>query len=117
MKTQIWSKQDFTLSELFDVVVNCESNTKILNSCFTPEYTKQQLELNNISDFEPVDEFYLESSEVITAVSWKNGSITIEELTNRNFPLYCTIERDVEDGYVYSNYDNIVFNENYIILC
>ena len=117
MKTEIWSKQDFTLGELFEVVINCENNTKILNSCFTPEYTKQQLELNNISDFEPVDEFYLESSKTLTAVSWKNGNVTIEDLKLKSFLLDCTIERDVEDGYVYSNYDNIVFNENYIVLC
>lgn len=122
MKTQIWSKQDFTLGELFEVVVNCENNTKILNSCFTPEYTKQLLDKYDTGHFEPIDEFYLEGSKTLTAVYFNSdisdsNCLTIEELTDRNFPLDCTIERDVEDGYVYSNYDNIVFNKNYIVLC
>ena len=117
MKTEIWSKKDFTLGELFDVVINCESNTKILNSCFTPEFTKNHLELNIISHFEPIDEFYLDSYKTLTVSVWKNGNITIGDLEERLFPLDCTIERDVDDGYVYSNYENIVFNENYIVLC
>ena len=47
MKTQIWSKKDFTLKDLIDVTINCENNTKLLNSNFTPEYTKQLLEEYN----------------------------------------------------------------------
>ena len=122
MKTQIWSKKDFTLKDLIDVTINCENDTKLLNSNFTPEYTKQLLEEYNTAHFEIIDEFYLESSKTLTAVSFNDDTgetncITIEELTNKYFPLDSTIERDVDDGYVYSNYENIVFNKNYIVLC
>lgn len=117
MKTEIWSKKDFTLGELFDVVINCESDTKIFNSDLTPEDTKFWLDKYGVRHFDSITDFHNIQNITLTADTYKGNTISIGELEERLFPLDCTIERDIEDGYVYSNYENIVFNENYIVLC
>lgn len=118
MKPKIFTKEDFTLKDLIDITRNCSLDAIILNSSWYPNYTAENIE--DIDKFEPILDFYGEYS-TITAHFDFNGesskAITLEQLIDKGLPMTSTIERDVEDGYVYSNYDNIVYTEKIIVLC
>lgn len=121
MKPTFVHKQNFTLGELLEITKDCNPNARLLNSCFYPETTLIYLEENNISYFDKITDFHL-CYMTITATNdlfsqLEELPFTLNKLKELNFDLDCFIDRDVEDGFIYHNYNNIVFNKDYIILC
>jgi len=120
----VYSKKDFTLRDFIKLSEVFNKDAKILNSCMTTNYTKMKLEKNDITDFELITGFYPEF-DIIADFNFGpidvNKALTVEYLLNliqsKNIDLNRHIERDVDDGYVFQEYDNIVFNNYFIILC
>ena len=118
----IYTKENFTVADLLEVTKDCNENAYILNSNYTLDSTQKQLE-QGAFNFEAILDLYDEGYEVIVNFSWGDDYMASRTLRyfrefsaglkNKDIPL----NRDVEDGYKFANYDNIVYNENYIVLC
>lgn len=118
MEPKIFTKENFTLKDLIDITRNCSLDAVILNSCMYPDYTAENIE--DVQKFEPILDFYGEYSTITAHYNFNTHSskaVTLKQLIEKGLPMTSTIEHDVDDGYVYSNYDNIVYTEKIIILC
>lgn len=111
--------QDFTVTQLLRYLENTgiPRTAKLYNSCYHEKHTVSLLDRGIIDDFEPI--FYMDEEDYgVTAVSEigdKSEPLTVEDLYGINQKAH-TITRDIEDGYVYSNYDTIVCNKEYVVL-
>lgn len=111
--------QDFTVTQLLRYLENTgiPRTAKLYNSCSHDTHTVELLKRGEIINFEPICGLY-EEDYTVTAVydfEGKQPTLTVEDLytiTNK----YLCIERDIEYGYVYSNYDTIVCNKEHVVL-
>lgn len=116
--------KEFTLAELGDFCKDAKESVGIYSSCFTMDYTIKLLKegCNVGVDFEPILSLE-EESHVITALynfEKREGEINIKYLRHfyelvgraRDF----NIERDVEDGYTFQNYDTAILTDKYLVL-
>ena len=79
---------------------------KVYNSNFNLEYSETAEDMNR---FEPVDDVFPEDS--CSAHSWRNiEAISVNEFLEKL--VLCKqdrgLERDIEDGYVYKDYENLI---------
>lgn len=121
MKPIIYTKEDFTLGELIEETEDLSDSVLVLNSCYYSDYTCENIDED---DFEQILDFYNEG--YITMVGYVFNGVLDETMTLGEVRQYAKdnpdmlikpIERDIEDGYTYSNYDHIVFNDKRVVLC
>ena len=105
------------ITTILEVIKEYPEDYKILNSDFKIEATKTY----ELKDFEPI--ISIEPKYNIANYSWNNhhtpidNKYLIEALNKCN--LSQGLKRDVEDGYIFDNYKNIIIREDLeaIILC
>lgn len=105
------------ITTILEVIKEYPEDYKILNSNFKIEATKTY----ELKDFEPI--FSIELEDNIANYSWNihhtpiNNKSLIESLNKCD--LSQGLKRDVEDGYIFHNYKNIIIREDLeaIILC
>ena len=105
------------IATILEVIKEYPEDYKILNSNFKIEATKTY----ELKEFEPI--FSIELEDNIANYSWNihhtpiNNKSLIETLNKCN--LSQGLKRDVEDGYIFHNYQNIIIREDLeaIILC
>lgn len=120
MKPILFTKEDFTLGELIEETEDLSDDVLILNSCYTEDYTLEKID---IEKFDQIIGIYKEAYSVIQYIFFgeADNSLRLKDLIKfaQENPELLTkpIERDVEDGYVYSAYDNFVYNDKRLILC
>lgn len=117
---EILEKKDFTLSDLIDFTKDANYDIPIYESCFTKEYTIKQI--NAVALFEGIYAMYNEKHEIISLADFdnKNQALDIEYLRhfakNNKDALVLSINRDIEDGYVYSNFDIAILTDKKLVL-
>lgn len=121
----IFNKQDFTVNDLLEETAELDGSVLICNSNLFPEPTLKSLEIEDYGSFEAITSVFDDGTDSIFChFSWGDdieASISLEYL--RNFAEKSEkikemfLSRDVEDGFVFANYENIVYNEKYIVLC
>ena len=123
MKAIHFNKKDFTVNDFLEQVKDCNEDAIIVNACMYPNYVEELLDKGEYY-FETIRGFYNEGYEVIIDYSFSseiNEGKTLKEfiqfLETEKVNKEVCLNRDVEDGFVYSNYDDIVFNKEFIVLC
>jgi len=120
----IFNKQDFTVNDLLEETADLDENVLILNSNYTPEATEDFLNKEKTNSFQPIVGMYDDKTSDISCIfDWDSPVIGAkalwwfrdfaEKLENKEIPL----SRDIEDNMKFANYENIVYNEKYIVLC
>lgn len=117
---KILEKKDFTLGDLLNFTTDAKSEVKIYESCFTKDYTTNQI--NAVALFENIYDLYNEKTEIISISDFQNKHSAIDIEFLREFgkkntdALNLPINRDIEDGYVYSNFDVAILTDNKLVL-
>ncbi len=115
------SSVGFTVEDLQKIFADPKfESAKVYNSCMYADYTQEQLEKSIVKDFEPIDGIYVDSGIIATYnFEGKSEPFTIEKLLEKLPEEYpdMIIERDVEDGYRYENYEVILISEDYVVFC
>jgi len=120
------NKIAFTIADFLDATANCADDAQLYDASMTPEYVIKSLAENKLSHFDPIEDFYEPGVTIIAystyVVEHQRQPITLREFkdwfaSNPTVTLSSTIKRDIEDGYVFSEYDNIIYTKNTIILC
>jgi len=120
MKPILFTKEDFTLGELIEETEGLSDDVLVLDSCYTENHTVERV---NTDNFNQIGGIYKEGCSMIdyTFGGQTEDSLRLKDLRKfaQENPELLTkpIERDVEDGYVYSAYDNFVYNAKRLILC
>lgn len=120
MKPILFTKEDFTLGELIEETEDLSDDVLILNSCYTEDYTTEKIDTEK---FNQIRGIYKQAYSVIDYTFEGQTEHTLRLKDLRQFAqenaelLTKPVERDVEDGYVYSAYDNFVYNDKRLVLC
>lgn len=100
-----------------------DENLIILSSDYTSDHTHKLLSNDNIEDFNPVRNIYASDMEVYSDFSslGTTGDYILKQLLEllpdmQDGNNMMCLNRDVEDGYVYSDYDYWTFNDKYLVL-
>ena len=125
MEAKHFVKKDFTVEDFLQAVSICNEDAVIFNAFLNIEYIKNILnknEQNLYTIFEPIVGFYNKNSNIFVEYSFFNiKTKTLKDfkefIQKENIDLSIPLNRDVEEGFIFSNYYNIVFNENIIVLC
>lgn len=116
-KVYHFTMQDFTVTQLLKYLKSNKvpDTAKLYNSCYYLAHTSELLEQGRIGE---LDSIFLLDHNTNTAVFdfvSKREPLTVKDLTD--LPIKeAPLQRDVEDGYVYSNYDNITHNNEFVVL-
>lgn len=102
-----------SVNDILEVVKICDLDYRIYNSNMTIEYSEKCEK----RDFEPIVNIYESDNNV--EYSWND----VEAISNFEFIdklKLCNningLNRDIEDGYVYSDYDNIIIRNDLKII-
>jgi len=120
MKAILFTKSDFTLGELIGETEDLLDDVLVLNSCYTEAYNIEKIDTEK---FDQIRGIYNDTYSVVDYVfgGQTEDSLRLKDLRKfaQENPELLTkpIERDVEDGYVYSAYDSFVYNDKRLILC
>lgn len=111
---------DLTVDYLLSIVKDLDNDVPLYNSCFYSKHTEELLSTGRIEQFEPITGIYDEGG-LFTAdfdMQRKKEPIKLKELRNiSEHKKEYRIERDIDDGYVYDFYENIVYYKGAIVLC
>ena len=119
MKIEILEKENFTISDLLFFVEKARDEVKIYESCFTKEYTIKNI---NYLFFESIYDIFDEKNEVVTVSDFSNKFQAIYIYHLRDFSnkypqiLHLPINRDIEDGFVFRNFDTAILSDTKLIL-
>ena len=111
----------FTVEDLKKLFSDSKlKSAKIYNSCMYEDYTIEKLKKSEIKEFEPIDGIYVEYGLVATYNFCRETEpFTVEKLLeslpNDNPDL--VLERDIEDGYRYADYEVILITNEYVVFC
>ena len=115
------SSVGFTVEDLQKIFADPKlKSAKVYNSCMYADYTQEQLEKSIVKDFEPIDGIFVEYGIIASYdLTGKSEPFTIEKLLEKLPDEHpdMIIERDVEDGYRYEDYDVILISEDYVVFC
>lgn len=122
---KIFSKKSFTLEDFVEFTKNCNTNAIIYNSTYDVETSKKNLEDDMLHSFEKIIGID-KDDEIIAYFNYKIEP-EFDGYSLRDFYNFYnnvtftkknkTISRDVDDGYVYDDYNNIICSDSVIILC
>ena len=118
-------KDGFILSELLDFTKDANDNVELYESCVAEDFTK--IILRDIREgfqklnLEPIIDFYNEGHSIVSLSTFNKGvPITLASIREFSIQqkevLALKIERDVDDGYVYDNFETAILTYKYLVL-
>ncbi len=113
---------NFTVGDLLELVKDCNDDAVFYNSCMNSPYTLEHINDDTNNIFEPILAFQNEDTHLIAEYNFtmKDKCVTLGEfkkfVTDLNINLNISIERDLDDGYVFENYGGILATKDRIIL-
>lgn len=111
--------------QTIEFLKTCNQDSLLLNSCFNEKGTIIYVLEDSIHNFEFITGIYLEHSDVIADFSFdskynlKEKCISVKEFLDKvkdfKFTTYSELIRDVEDGFKFSGYGNVLSTDEYVI--
>lgn len=110
--------KEFTLKELLEFTSKSCGDIKVFNSCMTLDYSISVcLKDNPNDDFESISDVIRDGNKLMALYDFSNKYNPIDINGLRLIPyLDMKIERDVEDNYVFENYDKAILTDKILVL-
>lgn len=111
---------NLTVGYLLELTKDFDDNTPLYNSCYYAPYTEELLKAGRIKSFEPLYNIYNDDNTCEAVYDFNRSNPPVELGEIRKIPVerrHLNIERDVDYGYRYEYYENIVYYEGAIVLC
>lgn len=108
---------------ILEVFSKLDENLILLSSDYTKDHSIKLLDKGEIDEFNAVLNVWVDDMEVETnlSIDGTEAKFTLKDLLKltpemqNNSPYMC-LNRDVEDGFVYSDYDDYIYNDKYLVL-
>lgn len=118
----IRSTEGFTLAQLTDFATTFAPDARWFNSNMTEEYTIRMLQENSFSFLEAItgidpDQYGTTACAYVPYHIGEGQPINMNYvLENRSLLPEMVLERDIEDGFVFSTYQTVIIHENHLVL-
>ena len=115
-------KKEFTFSELIEFLKGENKSIEIYSSCYYADYTIECINEGKYDMFEPIIGIYKSSYSLTMCddMEGKKPAMNIDDLIRfyekSQYHHKCNIDRDVEDGYRFENFEHAILTDTHLVL-